>query len=201
MKQIKFLLFLFCTFFIFSCSDEDPTTGENTISFPMTVDDYWIYERSEDQSGNIVTNLDTTRIVGTETIGNHQYFQFESTNGAIQNYLVRDSSDYLVNEKGAIIFSFDENYDGISTELIPEVNPRYQIDNKMLSGLSSLVVQAGTFDVKTYETTLIDLQVDGQDPKVGKLQYTKDVGMVFQRYYYASSATPVDVELVEYNIQ
>jgi hypothetical protein len=113
-----FLISIMLLSILFSCKKDEPETI-NTKTTPifynytqLEVGNYWIYQRYiVDSSGNATATelYDSCYIEKDTAINNKTYFKYVRPNypGDPGSTFVRDSSNYLVNHDGKILFSSD----------------------------------------------------------------------------------------------
>jgi len=210
MKKRSLMLCLACLYLFSSCSDNDAElvfqTKESEKFFPLSESNYWIYERTRTNvDGTVDTFMDTSSIVGVEEIDDELYYQFESTNPLLFNYLVRDSSGYLITPNGTVVFSFDENYTGEQVNVVGGggAGDVARFESIMEEEYIDVEVPAGIFNCRSYQTTVIDLTSNPMpmEDRTSYTQYNKEVGLVFYSVYYFSNPNPETMELVEYSIE
>ena len=112
MKNVK-TIFLFMSVLIASCSkcdDEMPATQQSDPNyFPLSQGSYWVYDWVKiDTLGNesSFNRRDSIYVAGDTLINNQNYkvLKGESFNPTLPLFY-RDSSGFLVNEKGALLFA------------------------------------------------------------------------------------------------
>lgn len=123
MKHLIFILSF--SFLVLSCKKEkvENTTespAPNGYSIPSTTGSYWIYSWSQiDSVGNVtpMPTIDTVTITGTEIINGHSYIVYQGTFlGQDNTWYERDSSGYIVNSEGLILYSTNSNVTLYTTE-------------------------------------------------------------------------------------
>lgn len=148
MKRVLILISLI-TIILTSCKKEN--TESNLIPIPkadymqLEVGNYWIREffQSDTLGNEIATSIrDTATIVGDTNIAGNIYFKKYSTHGSHFSY-IRDSSGYLVNLSGEILFS-DHDFGNIIR--IDTIAPGVAyINYRMLDNDSLIIVPEGEY--------------------------------------------------------
>lgn len=116
---MKYLFFIFSiSLLIVSCKKEKvenstQPSSSNGYSIPSTTGSYWIYSLSQiDSLGNVtaMSTIDTVTITGTEIINGHTYIVYEGTYlGQDKTWYERDSSGFIVNSEGLLLYSTNAN--------------------------------------------------------------------------------------------
>ena len=210
MKNV-FLLGIIATIFITSCKKEKSVTSSINYT-PLTIGNYWVYKNySIDTLGNetILSGIDSVVIDRDTIIRGKAYLVFEGTNYPIQARwgivsILRDSLDYLVNEKGEILFSKNNLSDILHEEIrLGNTDTLYTLRYQMENVNGSISVPAGTFnDVLNYKGTLYTYNsILVNNPRYLNNYYVPDVGRIVSTWYYLSSPTIFEKRLVNYNVQ
>lgn len=115
MKKIPALIAL--SLIAISCKKEkeiipQPAPNNSSYSYITTAGSYWVYDRYQvDSLGNEVLqpDKDTVRLVGDTIIGSYTYHKFEIEQWLENDYVSfqRDSSGFIVNNYGNILYSFN----------------------------------------------------------------------------------------------
>ena len=173
-----------------SCKKEEKGTDQTPITkasdyFPMSVGNYWVYEMFEiDTNGNEVNMgwLDSIYVSEKEVIRGETYYLFESGNrgpGGCFTTSVRDSSGYLVNWEGTILFAPDDFSDtlAVDVEMLSETDTLYVGYSKMEKVPDRISLKAGDFEAlicrNRYHTPLIGAALEYRElleyraPRVG----------------------------------
>ena len=163
-----------------SCNKEhsnpklDPV--DKTNYFPLEIGNYWIYEHYDIDSSGIETERNRTDnvILSRDTIINgNQYFILEGTNYPFDDGnwgivdILRDSSGYLVNEKGQIEFSADNFADTLNSK--PGVfnnDTLYTLTYQMEKVSDPVTVPAGEFEVLNFKGPLTTYRLPTTDHTV-----------------------------------
>ncbi|MEY5041788.1 MAG: hypothetical protein RLZZ414_1341 [Bacteroidota bacterium] len=211
-----FLLGIIVIILISSCKKEEdvieqPTTKSVDYT-PLTVGNFWVYENySIDTLGNetVLIQKDSIVVDRDTVIGSYTYFILEGTSYPTINVwgivdIVRDSSDYLVNERGQILFSSD-NFSGILSEKIEIYNSDtlYTLSYQMETVSGSIVVPAGTFDdILNYKGVLLRYKpTNANNPEYYNNYFAPDIGKIVETWSYLSNPTLYQKRLINYNIQ
>lgn len=209
-----FCLGLVVTLFA-SCAKDDPTTSVAPVDkanyFPLQIGNYWIYEHFEiDSSGNETKRNSTDSVVisGDTVIGGNQYYIMEdyAINGGMwesTDYL-RDSSGYIVNREGKIIFSADNFTDTLASIIHIEGGDTLFVVNYQMEKLTSqVVVPAGTFEVLNFKGTIIEYyQYPGiKNPRYSNNYFADNVGKISETTLYFHSPIISEKRLVRYKVK
>lgn len=193
-----------------SCKESNTPTPENSVLdyFPLTIGNYWVYERSSCDSTWTDCNslsIDTSRITKDTLINGFTYFKIEGKNlvGNSTPVFLRDSGDYLVNSMGYIHVSIDEINSLLYEEYITnsaQTDTLYYIISEMIGYPNSVVVPAGTFNCIDNRTTLFRVKEGINEGVSAHNYYTKNVGRVYENVLFTSSLGGFKRELISYNI-
>jgi len=214
MRKLFYLGFMVALFA--SCDKEDSNPIIEPIDkanyFPLEIGNYWIYEHFDlDSLGNETErNRTDSVILSRDTIINgNQYFILEGTNypfnggrwGIVD--ILRDSSGYIVNEKGQIRFSADNFSDTLASKVeVFNDDTLYTLTYQMEIVSNPVTVPAGEFEVLNFKGTVTTPQKipRTQNPRFMDNLYSKNVGKVLQSYFYLHSPFISEKRLVRYNI-
>lgn len=206
----------FVTILFASCEKSDSnlivTSEENKDYFPLGIGNYWIYSHYEvDSSGNETERdrIDSITVSRDTVINNYQYFVLEQTrikkSGSLGGVIdiLRDSSGYIVNEKGEIRFSADNFTDILASE--PGVfgdDTLYTLTYKMETFPDQVSVPAGDFEVLNYKGTVTTPQQTPGilNPRYINNLYSDNVGKVLETYLYVYSTGIIEKRLVRYYV-
>lgn len=134
-----------------SCKKEQleiPTAEKpNNCYSPNTNGSYWIYDWLKVDTNGVETTLpfkDTIRVIGDTTINGNVYTITRGTSmdSNIRNFYNRDSSGYLVNSLGDIMYSYNNFTDTIQKRVYAEL---WDSSLKMYNNVQ-VSVPAGTFN-------------------------------------------------------
>ena len=135
---------------LISCKKEQlqiPTTEKpNNCYTPTTMGSYWIYDWVEVDTNGVETPLpykDTLRIIGDTTINNYVYTITRGTSmgGTPRSFFTRDSSGYIVNNRGNISYSYTNFTDTIHRHYDPQL---WNYNVKMFNNIQ-VSIPIGTF--------------------------------------------------------
>ena len=209
---MKKLFLLVCmVVLLFSCQKEeekpsDPVPKANYL--PLKIGNYWVYQRYQvDPLGNeILLNVPDSMVVKCDTtIHNKQYHVLENFRGGTFFYtFLRDSSGYIVNERGVILFSATNFTDILAIkEEYQNETLLFRTSAKMEKVDKPVILPAGRFDdVLDYKATVIIPQSDGSNvTKEMNNLYAKDVGKIFEVTHFLVSNFWVERRLVRYYVQ
>lgn len=204
--------------FLFSgCKkDENKETKpepEILVYFPLNHGSYWVYEHYKidaDGEESMLNRTDSAVIQRDSIVNGIKYAVLEG-NGPFGNEwrimdLLRDSSGIVINQKGVTLFQPGNFSDTLSMEAILVPNTAdtiYTIHLQMQPTPTQVTVPAGTFDVINSNrvfTTYRMSSPDGLNPRDMPNLYSKDIGLVFTTYFYASSLVTNERRLTRYNI-
>lgn len=217
----KMILLVFVAIVAMACqkNESDPPTPQTpeTNYYPLTTGSYWVYQKynvSGDSSESEVSSRDSIIIIGDTLINQNTYKVFENTiilssgNNQVSLSFVRDSSGYMVDISGGIIFS--------STNFVDTLNQgaKYMIDGdttstflysysyKMEDVEEQIAVPAGTFDVLNYQGTIFsneNMPVD--NPRYSNTYYADGVGKVMStNFYFSANDMELHWRLADYYI-
>ncbi len=210
----KFIALIMAVTFMSSCKKEDDI--KTKIGYlPLSIGNYWVYQEFMiDSSGNEIANskLDSVIIKRDTIINDKTYFVFEGTyypftardNWGIVDIL-RDSSGYIVNQNGKVLFTRDNFTDTIAYHAVTDMENgdtlvlmTYQMDktNKIIT------VPAGSFDVLNYRGTVTtSMNTPGiKYPRYLNIYYADGVGKILYTYFYIQSPNIYEKRLVRYYV-
>ena len=195
-----------------SCQKKDEIPAETKSEYlPLSIGNYWVYEHyMVDSSGieTVLPHIDSIFINKDTLIRNNKYFILEGHNYPYQRIdIVRDSSKYLVNSKGEILFS-ETNFSDIlyhTVELINTVDTVYTIDWKMFIVENQVNVPAGLFEALNYKGD-INYYYGSQNSHLAvntflNNYYSPYVGRLLSTYrYYSKPYERIEKRLTRYYI-
>ena len=216
MKKYGFYVLLI--FALFSCKKESNDKVTNDYS-PQKVGNYWIYETVKvfpDGTEDVFTSTDSITIVSDTLIRGEKFYisegvHFEPFNNSYQKMtgrysIARDSSGYLIESSGRIIFSnnndenilfkhYSVNYTGDTL-----FSTSYQMENTK----EQINTKAGTFDCKNYQGKLYYISLAAPEvsyPLIYNNFYAKNIGLVkYTCSFCYSCSWYVEKRLVRYKI-
>jgi hypothetical protein len=205
----------------YSCHEEAETvsTQVTTSSYlPMTVGNFWVYQEYEaplDGSFSASNILDSICISKDTLINGKTFCKFDSyqiNSNLVQGNIkflgseyYKDSSKYLIDAKGKVLFS-----DDISTNLLSKRSDIFDGDTitwitSKMEKLDQIVnVPAGTFtDVLNVKGTLICNPKFSQIPNPRYLNkyFADNVGEILHSYTYIGGGGMIERRLIRYSIR
>ena len=210
MKNPILLLLSCLAMLVFSCKDDDTTTGPipATDYFPLTTGSYWVYDWYTIDTDGVETlygRTDTVKVTGDTMLNGFEYAIVEGTSlGSKFINFYRDSSGYLGDawsETPEFVTTLDHDL-GQDTIRFGEVLAFWK-SQSMEAELETVSVPAGTFEsclvkVQTLHPLEFDIQAG---VRTYPFHYAKGVGLVKYRTSFLSSFDYLESRLVEYNIE
>jgi hypothetical protein len=209
----KLFLLIIATSILTSCQkDNSPKIQTNYL--PLEIGNYWIYHYFEiDTLGNetAMSMIDSV-VISRDTIINHKkYYVFEGTNypftysgywGIVD--ILRDSSGYIVNQKGIVQFAENDFTDTIAYYVsVYNDDTLFTIAYQMEEVGNTLTVPAGTFKVLDYKGAVVtSINTPGIIyPRYTNIYYAEGVGRIMQTYFYLAGPKNYEKRLIRYHIQ
>jgi hypothetical protein len=197
-------------FIFFSCSkqDNDPPKEEQTTVtdyFPLNVGNYWVYQRSVCDSGEVnceMQAIDSCYIDKDTLINGKTYFKYNSDGPGEQTMYMRDSGDYIVELSGEIIFTQTDSANIFNQQAIDN----YEGDTiyhwyYQLTASNDVIVPAGSFDCLDMRGHFFRLQDDFKIDHNMHNCYAPKVGLIRKTGVFASNLTVIKSELIGYHIE
>lgn len=195
-------------------NDETKPEPEITVYYPLNHGSYWVYEHYKIEANgeeSLLNRTDSVAIQRDSIIEGVKYAVIEGngplgTNGWRVMDLLRDSSGIVINQKGIPLFQPGNFSDTLYMEAIlsPNTNDTiYTIHAQMQPTPAQVTVPAGTFDVINTNrvfTTYTMSSPTGSDRRDMPNLYSKEIGLVFTTYFYASSPVTNERRLTRYKI-
>jgi len=208
-RETGFLVVVFALLLVSACSKvedeviihpEDP----NSTYFPMTIGSYWVYGEYvyDSTQAKPTGNTDSTYIASDTSINGKKYFVFRSSTSPLWSLIMRDSSDYLVDNNGVVYFNskaigdtiykkgnFNQNGDTIYFQYRVMYKIGYAVD-----------VPAGHF-TKVEDaryTQLFPKAIITPKKRISFNYYAKNVGLIYRTYF--SFGKNYEVRLARYHI-
>jgi hypothetical protein len=195
-----------------SCNKDD----DKAISYlPLNIGNYWIYqEYLIDTAGTETLNtvIDSVIINRDTIINDKKYYVFEGNvfwnrhqRGIYK--IVRDSSGYIIDQNGMVLFAENDFADTIAYKAV--INPGDSDDTLYISTFrmeritESITVPAGTFNVLNCRNT-VNTSMDTPDvkyPRYLKNYYSEGVGLILFNYCYMQSPTIYEERLIRYSVK
>ncbi len=206
----NFAILILSILLIIGCREEDPRNApgaenqEFASYLPLQTGNYWIYETYEiDNLGNEVLIGETHQIsIGRDTTINGETFYLEEDENYIFNTntkFKRDSSGYIIDQKGDILFSSSNSTD----VLLALENGPSRIEYKMDETSQMISVPAGDFDCLNYKglVTHTDPNED-YPPRILNNYYSEDIGLISSTvFYFGNTSFYYERRLKEYFVQ
>lgn len=208
-----FLLLIAALIFATSCKqgndddDDDNTPTSSTNYIPMSIGNYWVYEiRNTDSLG--VPNggtayLDSIEITHDTLIKGNKFFVFEGDYGnssqptRIIKNILRDSSGFLVNEVGEVLFSSTNFIDTLSKHIdIHNTDTIYEYYGMMENPSYQITVPSGTYDVLDFKTTIIYYRT-----RYMHKYFADGIGEIYNNLFFSSSSNMLERRLIRYYIK
>jgi len=211
MKRIILLLFIASITFS-SCKkdepnpDPEPEPTESVLAYyPLTVGNFWIYERSFCDStweDCTLKSIDTSFVTKDTVINNNTYFKVEGVNpvGQKSTGFLRDSLDYIVSSSGNIVFSNKDFTTKLSEQYIITGNndTAFYIYTKMHEEPYSIQVPAGDFDCLDRRLSLFSKSDNFESERNTHNLFAKGIGPVYNQVMYVNSGAGFKQELIEF---
>ena len=209
----KLILGVFFLYFTFaSCHHDEVRTQQTAVTeyLPLQIGNYWIYKTYRiDTTGQetYTGQRDSIFISGDTVINNKTYQVFREKLGNSSSSrlyrILRDSSNYLVNNFGHIFLSTDNFSDILRTkvQVRPGGDTTYVIKYIMVEPAHSITVDAGTFDQILNFQGDADIYSFGHVHRTVNHYYAKDIGLVQYNWFFLSSPDNYEVRLERYHVQ
>ena len=207
------LFFLSLFIILFSCKNDDDTIGTGGETpvlnyIPLSIGSYWVYGWEKiDTLGNIspLTQRDSVYVSGDTIINGNTYFVVEGDffGSPVNKEYQRDSSGYLVNEKGNILFNPNNTTDLLWVDTIfVGSDPLVIIEYKMEGTETEIDVPAGVFNCFNYQGTVISQEDDYPwGVRNTGYYYADGIGKVQSRLFFYNSPDDIRSRLVDYHIE
>jgi len=218
MKRYFFILLVLV---LISCKKENNDVGTypSTLKLehmPLAVGNYWVYEYYYvDTALGIdkkLSSRDSIVVTNDTVINGKVYFvrRGATYTTVASNFLlkdiVRDSSGFLVNEKGVILFAENNFVDTFNTWyfVLGANDTVAKIFYNMEMYLGQTLTPSGNYlDGLNCKETVIQYVQDSSFTKYNKNLYVKNVGMVLKSYFFAGPQVTdwIELRLAKYHIQ
>ncbi len=194
---------------MFSCESDpnlDVTSDVNEYT-QLKTGNYWVYDTYDcDTLGNNCNYHGRDSVyVSEDTVIDGKYFViFKGTRFGLpfQQYL-RDSANFIVNEKGTKLFAHDKMNEVLHEHqfTLKSNNKPYRAYYGMEEKDRPVSTPAGSFDVLNYRGVIH--QIGDSDPvyRYTNRYYSKGVGIVLETARYHESLHQLRRELVKYNVK
>ena len=204
---------------LISCEKEDDTPSTESpkepIPYtytPMKIGNYWIYQHYKVDTNDIETELtkrDSICVVGDTIINNKTYnilerIRISNINPSKYYSYYRDSTGYLINDRGTILFSETNFTDTLQlmTEVYEE-DTFYIVTCVMENYNNSISLPSGTFNnILNFKGTLwIGANPNNvKNPRYLNNYYSKNIGLIYRNYYYLNKHDRFEERLIAYHI-
>lgn len=218
MKNLILVVSILVIFYSCKKNDNSDNVKVITSSFlPMSVGNYWVYLQFDiDSNGNAIQSsiIDSTIISKDTLINGKTYYRFDNfesfpmSKGANTNFVsfeyYRDSSKYLINSSGQILFSETNFADTIYRKIATIQDDTVSwTTGKMEKTNINLIVPAGNF------TNLLNLKgtvicnskfTKIENPRYVNKYYAQEIGEILHSYIYVAGGGSVERRLLRYKI-
>ncbi len=182
----------------------DPIPQETVLDyFPLAIGNYWVYEKSGCDSTWIDCNsisFDTNFVTKDTMLNGLKYYKIEGENLiGHKAQFIRDSLDYIVDEKGNIIFS-NTDFTSILYEqyIVPNNDTLYHWYRKMDETPIVFNVPLGSFTCLDNKLSLFRKQDNFEKEYNTHSAYSKGVGLIYESAMYAGSTGGIKREIVSH---
>jgi hypothetical protein len=200
-----------------SCKKERVELSTSSVTsllthIPLAVGNYWLYEnyRIDTSLGTqkLMVQMDSIVITKDTTINNKEYFvrrgeKFSNGVGFKLIDCIRDSSGYLVNSDGLILFAENNFTDTIYKWSNPGINSNYITSYSLMEVLSQpITTSVGTFNngLNALETITQHNYSPALIRKADHI-YIKNVGLAFEMLYTSAWIDGwIEKRLVHYHL-
>jgi hypothetical protein len=211
----KFIALIMAVAFLSSCKKEEDSITKFSY-LPLNIGNYWIYQEFMiDTSGNETANsIIDSAIINRDTIINRKkYYVLEGNYPYPNRYqrgiieILRDSSGYIVNQKGTVLFAENNFKDTIAyraeINIYDNNDTLYVLTCQMERINNRVTVPAGTFEVLNYKGTVItSMNTPGIIyPRYLSSYYAKGIGKILYTYFYFQSPNIYEKRLIRYSVK
>lgn len=200
MKRVILLIALL-GFIFTSCTKDDVDNPTNPVSstdyMQLQIGNFWVYENYRfDSLGNeiVIGDPDSLVITGDTLIRGKLYYKKLSVIQGYTSYL-RDSSGFLVDDLGKIIFS-EKDFDNILR--VDTIGPNLAyVEYKMVEGDTIINIPMGSYPSLDYRGTVTSLQPDyPHGTQYTYIFWADGLGMIkSSAYYYSNPALRIGQRL------
>jgi len=205
MKQFLFTSAL--AMLLFSCSKQETqapiinSPGSNISDYTkLTVGNYWIYEiLNVDTLGNATLEGIDSCYVKSDSIFNGNTYAIMVTAAPFSGItLERDSSNFLVDQHGTILFAYGDFNTTIYKDSVPDLgSTMYSVS----SIASNVAVPMGTFTCFDYKGTFINaIDEPWGHVRYSHSYYSLNVGMVESIYFYFDAVGTLQYKLIRSHV-
>lgn len=177
----------------------------------LKIGNYWIYQQiNVDALGNETptTNYDSCYIATDSLIRGSKFFMIKNLSPLLPfQELLRDSSNYIINSYGEIIFSANDFTTifatGFTIDPQPSGDTIFKAVHKMMDKDISITVPAGTFTTSNFQKkyTIHTNWAQGVPLRYMNTRFAKNIGMITQTQpIFLSITSTVERRLVRYHL-
>lgn len=182
-----------------SCSNDDDNQEE---FFNLKEGNLWVYKRyyiNQDSQQEYLTQIDTVKVTGQETIEGKVYFKLSHSNSIYNEFLRVDEKGHLVNERDVVIHpGTDMKYK--YTYLQQSESETYGEMRFSLEGPKDINVEGNSYTVYPY-VGFFDSFNDNIPEGIGSYKYYQPgLGMVIDTDRYLSANAYIERRLVHYEL-
>lgn len=201
--KISFAILLLSTVLFSSCKKDEPTDQNNTAlySLPSKEGSYWVYEWYKVDSNGVETltgQIDSLFVLGDTVLNGKTYVRYSnhSTAFGIESYQ-RDSSGYIVNQLGKILYAYTNfgeilsTYDEVLSNGSGGTNYWHMEFFMVNLKQTPIIVPAGTFYCISHRMKAVEL-TNAPLNSCGDLEYITDA-------YYAPGIGEIKSEASFYS--
>ena len=211
----KYFLPVLVIFLVFSCSrekykEDDNLSVNNSAAayLPMNVGNYWIYQAytcNRQDKNCRPSYIDSVYITKDTTINRNTYYVFEGTRfGAPYKAVLRDSSNFIVNEKGQIRFALDQWNEPLYTHVQvsgDQLNDTlYTVEYHMEKPGKKVKTGVGTYNALLFKGMVYLKNNDTPYSKSMGNFYVRNIGLIKEESFYFGSGDLIHRDLIRYKI-
>lgn len=214
---MKKSILIICIGFLFftACRKKDaetitPTsTPESVLDyFPLKEGNYWVYKQSSfDSSGNVIPNTwgNDSIVVKNDTVINsntyHKVLDYNSLgNTSAYIHYYRDSSNCIVDNNGAIIFSINPGF--IRKQVITAgLDTIVYINYSFVNQITSITVPMGTYNCIAIKGEIFRIEDNFNITRLIHNYYCKNIGTIKMTRLFVTSLNRIELELLSYHVQ
>lgn len=197
--KTRILVGMYLLVVLVACNKESNVTNpviEEPTYYPLTTGSYWIYNTYKIDSlknEELISENDTTAIIGDTIINGHQYKVFYGKRYGhmeikTEKYL-RDSLGYIVNSNGKIVFCQTNFTDTLYSVAIPNsLDTLYYEFTEMQSVVEEIILPSGAFDsIINNQLKFVFWKVPNKPTFDLDNLYAPNVGKIISQYGYAGA--------------
>jgi hypothetical protein len=189
-----------------STSTTPVTTQESVLDyFPLKDGNYWVYKQSQfDSSGNALPHIYTNDsiVVKNDTLINnmtyHKVVEYNFLGLADpDNDYLRDSANFIVNDKGVIIFSVNPGF--VRMQLLSSDTIAY-INYSFIAQTTNITVPLGAYSCVDFKGEIFRKIDNYSIAHLSHNYYCKKIGSIKKINLWVTSLERVDLELISYHV-